>query len=142
MRPCEYLAACIWCSVLLRPLVRRRPRPRRRRRPRAMADAPSPQVAMEDTLASVQRALALLHHLQCSVSAFHLPSQLVLLDRLCVPPPVFQTRVSLYSLFPCFLFIPVLLFTWWKLAGTDWSLSSEICTQRPKIATFRSLWKF
>jgi mediator of RNA polymerase II transcription subunit 10 len=38
--------------------------------------------AMEDTLASVQRALALLHQLQCSVSAFQLPSQLVLLERL------------------------------------------------------------
>nr|XP_024388927.1 mediator of RNA polymerase II transcription subunit 10b-like isoform X2 [Physcomitrium patens] len=48
-----------------------------------MADpTPSSQLPTEDTLASVHRALALLHQLQCSVSGFQLPSQLVLLERL------------------------------------------------------------
>jgi hypothetical protein len=42
----------------------------------------TPQQAMEETIASVQRALALLHQLQQTVSDFKLPSQVVLLERL------------------------------------------------------------
>jgi hypothetical protein len=48
----------------------------------APASVPSPAMAMEDTLASVQRSLVLLHQLHCSVSSFTMPSQLLLLERL------------------------------------------------------------
>jgi mediator of RNA polymerase II transcription subunit 10 len=48
----------------------------------APASVPSPAMAMEDTLASVQRSLVLLHQLHCSVSTFTMPSQLLLLERL------------------------------------------------------------
>ncbi|MCO5602025.1 hypothetical protein L7F22_056152 [Adiantum nelumboides] len=45
--------------------------------------APSQQhQALDDISASIQRSLALLHQLHCSVSSFTLPSQLTLLDRL------------------------------------------------------------
>jgi hypothetical protein len=67
--------------------------------------------AMEDTLASVQRALALLHQLQCSVSAFQLPSQLVLLERLCVPPPSLLFTLSFLACalgFSSFFLFPLL----------------------------------
>ncbi|KAG6550151.1 hypothetical protein Mapa_008107 [Marchantia paleacea] len=40
------------------------------------------QQSMDDVGASVQRALALLHQLHCSVSSFSLSSQLLLLERL------------------------------------------------------------
>lgn len=51
----------------------------------AQEAAPSQQQqhqALDDISASIQRSLALLHQLHCSVSSFSLPSQLTLLDRL------------------------------------------------------------
>eukprot|EP00249_Psilotum_nudum_P009287 c21834_g1_i1 orf=63-725(+) len=43
---------------------------------------PAAAGALEEISSSVQRSLALLHQLHCSVSSFTLPSQLVLLERL------------------------------------------------------------
>ncbi|KAJ7297078.1 hypothetical protein O6H91_05G081500 [Diphasiastrum complanatum] len=50
--------------------------------PPVLAASREPREAMEDTVSSIEKTLALLHQLHCSVSSFSLPSQLLLLERL------------------------------------------------------------